>query len=136
MYSVIVILAFQKAQFEFGLLFPAHHFSIQAFLWGLIGNGCWSFLSLIWSLEAAATGTKAIKGKWTYALFFIRPLAAGYSAVIINEVASSLAPGISDILLKSFAILGGFTFVFWAKPAILKRVYTKYVEKKVLDDEK
>lgn len=134
-YSFFLLAAFQEASKHI-VFFPSHPFSINAFIWGLIGNGCWSFMSLIWNLESSAAGGKSPISKLTYLLFFIRPIGAGYSAVIVNEIATSIAPGITEILLKSFAILGGFTFVFWAKPSVLKRVYTKYVEKKVLDDEK
>jgi hypothetical protein len=134
-YSLFVLIAFQEAS-EHIFFLPSHSFSMNAFIWGLIGNGCWSLMSLIWNLESAAAGSKTAVSKITYVLFFVRPIGAGYTAVLINEIAAGIAPGISDILLKSFAILGGFTFVFWAKPSVLKRVYTKYVEKKVLDDEK
>lgn len=133
-YSLSLLIIFQEAAQSIPF-FPSHPFSLNAFLWGLIGNGCWSLMSLIWSLESTASGSKEMVSKVTYVLFFVRPIGAGYSAVIVNEIAAGIAPGMSDILLKSFAILGGFTFVFWAKPSILKRVYTKYVEKKVLDDE-
>lgn len=134
-YSAIVLVAFQEAERHL-FFFSSHAFSVNAFIWGLIGNGCWSLMSLIWNLESTAAGSKVVLTKTTYLLFFLRPIGAGYAAIIINETASSIAPGISEILLKSFAILGGFTFVFWAKPSVLKRVYVKYVEKKVLDDEK